>query len=191
MSHGDETPATKAAHGADPHERRRKVVSGLRLEIEKIVARILFLWVMFGLFELLHTVILVRQNIDYTAHGLALFNAIVMSKVLLIAEDMNFASRFHESRLIYSIIYKSAMFSVLFMVVHLAEETIKGVIGGHGLMASLPHIDHLSVVVCTAAILFIALLPYFAFREVGRVMGQDKLWALILKERKPLPAAEA
>jgi len=179
---------------AHPHahgERRKKVASTLKLEIEKLLVRILFLWVMFGLFELNHTVILAREHIDYSLHGLALINAIVMSKVLLIAEDLNFASRFHESRLIWSILWKALLFALLFLVIHVIEEVIKGLIGGHSLVESLPHPGGFYVVLCSTAILFTALTPYFAYREVGRVMGEQKLRDLIFKQRPPAAQASA
>jgi hypothetical protein len=182
------TEAAKThAHG----ERRKKVVSTLKEEIEKLLVRIAFLWVMFGLFELNHTVILAREHVDYSLHGLALVNAIVMSKVLLIAEQLNFASRFHESRLIWSILYKALLFSLLFLVIHVIEEVIKGLIGGHDLMASLPHPASFSIVLCSTAILFTALTPYFAYREVARVMGEDKLRDMIFKKRTPAAQASA
>jgi hypothetical protein len=138
---------------------------------------------MFGLFELYHTIILDKEHVDYSVHGFALVNAIVMSKVLLIAEDLKFASRLHDGRLIYSILYKSALFALLFLVVHMAEDVIKGLIGGHDLMASLPHPGGVYVVLCAAAILFTALVPYFAFREIERVMGEQKLHDMIFKRR--------
>jgi hypothetical protein len=179
MPEASQPPATPHVHG----ERRKKVVSTLKLEIEKLLVRILFLWIMFGLFELYHTIILAKEHVDYSLHGFALVNAIVMSKVLLIAEELNFAHRFHESRLIYSILYKSLLFSLLFLVIHVVEDTIKGLVGGHDLVASLPHPANFYVVLCSAAILFTALTPYFAYREVARVMGEDKLRDMIFKRR--------
>ena len=173
-----------------PQGAKRSLAARVRHEVEEIVVRILFLWVMFGLFELNHTAILAKEHIDYWPHGLALINAIVMSKVLLIAEQMNFARQFHERRLVWSILYKSAMFSILFLVVHVAEEVIKGLFDGHRFFASLPQGDQLQLALCSAAILFIALTPYFAYREVGRVIGPDKLHALIFKERAPGSAAD-
>ena len=32
-----------------------------------------------------------------------------------------------------------------------------------------------------AAIVFVALIPFFAFRELGRVIGKRELWSLLLK----------
>ncbi len=174
------TGAATVAPGAKPSLGAR-----IRHEVEEILVRILFLWVMFGLFELNHMAILAKEHINYWPHGFALINAIVMSKVLLIAEQMNFAKRFHERRLVWSILYKSAMFSILFLVVHVAEETIKGLFDGHRFFASLPQGEQLQLVLCSAAILFIALTPYFAYREVGRVVGPEKLHDLIFKERAP------
>jgi hypothetical protein len=183
MAEPMEAQMAEAQTPSAPHARVKQVATRAKHTFTQLAVRILFLWAIFGLFELDHAIVLGDQHIDYLPHGLALINAIVMSKVLLIAEEMNFASQFHERRLIFSILWKAALFSLLFMVIHMIEETIKRLVHGDGLSASLPHPASIAVVACTAAMLFIALTPYFAFREVGRVIGEQKLNDLIFKER--------
>ena len=190
MNTTSQSPGVGGSAGAAPQGGKPSFAARARHEIEEILVRILFLWVMFGLFELNHMAILAKEQINYWPHGFALINAIVMSKVLLIAEQMNFAKRFHERRLVWSILYKSAMFSILFIVVHVTEEVIKGLFDGHRFFASLPQGEQLQLVLCSAAILFIALTPYFAYREVGRVIGPEKLHNLIFKERPPGSVAD-
>jgi hypothetical protein len=31
--------------------------------------------------------------------------------------------------------------------------------------------------------IFVALIPFFAFKELGRVLGKDKMWALFFRKR--------
>jgi hypothetical protein len=38
-------------------------------------------------------------------------------------------------------------------------------------------------ILAVGLIVFVALIPFFAFSEIGRVMGEDKLRSLLLKER--------
>ena len=170
MPEANHPPATPRIHG----ERRRKVVSTVKLEFERLLVRILFLWIMFGLFELYHTIILDKEHVDYSVHGFALVNAIVMSKVLLIAEDLKFASRLHDGRLIYfHPLQIGALFALLFL----------GGPHGRGCDQGPDRRSRPDGPACrTRAVSMWCFarrrsfsprsVPYFAFREIERVMGE-------------------
>jgi hypothetical protein len=35
----------------------------------------------------------------------------------------------------------------------------------------------------TVLIVFVAFIPFFAFKELGRVLGEDKIWTLFFRKR--------
>jgi hypothetical protein len=117
---------------------------------------------------------LADQHIGFRFYGLAAINALVLSKIMLIAEGLGFAKRFENRPLIVPIIYKSVLFSFLLVTAYILEEFILGqfhgksaadsfpVLGGGGLIGSL----------CVTALLCIALVPFFAFREIARTVGE-------------------
>jgi hypothetical protein len=39
--------------------------------------------------------------------------------------------------------------------------------------------DSLQGIVSVGAIVFVSLIPFFAFREIGRVIGKRELWSLL------------
>ena len=160
-----------------------KRVAWLIREVKSFAGIVLYLWVVFGLYVLNETIIMGKEHISFAAHGFALINAVVLGKVLLVAEDMNFANGFKQGPLVFPIVYKAFAFSVLFVVFHVAESELVGLFHGEGPVKSFPTIGGGTVkgIVCVIAILFVSLLPFFAFREVGRVIGEDRLWALLFK----------
>ncbi len=84
-----------------------------------------------------------------------------------------------------SIAYKSALFATVFVVFHGIEEMAvaaiasKSIGGGTWFGAAL-----------VWAIMAISLLPFFSLREIGRHMGEGRLWALMFhRDPAASPAA--
>jgi hypothetical protein len=164
---------------ASSHKRIAWVVR----ELKSFAGIVLYLWVVFGLYVLNETIIMGKEHISFASHGFALINAVVLGKVLLVAEDMNFADGFKQGPLVFPIVYKAFAFAVLFVGFHVAESVLVGLFHGQGPIKSFPAIGGGTPkgILCVIAILFVSLLPFFAFREVGRVIGEDRLWALLFK----------
>lgn len=161
-------------------------------EFKQLLVIVLYLWVIFGVYVLCETVVLAKQHISFLSHGLALINAIVLSKILLIAEDLNFADRFKDRPLVYPIVYKSFAFALLIVAAHVGESMLVGLWHGESATQSIPSVGGgtLKGFLCVIALMFVALIPFFAFREVGRVIGEDKLWSLIFKRPEHLPSCD-
>ena len=146
----------------------------------------LYLWVLFGLFVIHQSIILAQEHINYKAQGFAIINALILAKVMLIGEDLHLGKRFEDKPLIYSIFYKSLVFAVFFIGFHIIEEVVVGVIRGRTIAQSFPAIGggSLQGILSVGAIVFVALIPFFAFREIGRVIGKSELWFLLISRGK-------
>ena len=164
--------------------RRRDLKQRILDEVIKFSAIVFYLWVMFGTFALHESVVSAKDHINYHFYGFALVNALILGKVMLIAEDLHFADWFKDKPLIYPILCKAVAFSILFLVVDVVEEVIVGVIKGMTIGQSIPDIGggSLSGAVFVGIILSVALTPFFAFREVGRVLGERQLHSLVFTE---------
>ncbi|MGP8232287.1 MAG: hypothetical protein ACLQL2_06420 [Methylovirgula sp.] len=161
----------------------RDLIAWAKQETKRLIAIVLYLWVTFGLYVLSETIVLGARHINFASHGFAIINAVVLAKVLLIAEDFNFADGFKDKPLVYPILYKAFAFAVLFVAAHVIESELLGLRHGKGAIASFPPIGGGTVkgFLCVVALMFVALIPFFAFREIGRVIGEDKLWDMIFK----------
>jgi len=143
----------------------------------------LYLWILFGLFLLHESIVLAKHEIPFTRYGVAFINAWILAKVMLVSEDLNIARGFENKALIYPVLYKSVVFAVVFVVFYALEEVLIGLWHGKTVTGSIPEIGggSLTGILSTGLIVTFALAPYFAFREVGRVIGQDKLRALFFR----------
>jgi hypothetical protein len=71
------------------------------------------------------------------------------------------------------------------MFFEMVEETIVGVFRGKSVAESIPNIGGgtFAGLAIVAGIASVSLIPFFAYREVGRIIGRDKLRAILLKAR--------
>jgi glucan phosphoethanolaminetransferase (alkaline phosphatase superfamily) len=155
-------------------------------EAKKFSMIVGYLWVVFSLFEL-HTWIVLRQHnlaagIGYRL-GFSIINVIVLGKVIFFAEAMRVAERLRNKPLLYPIIYKSAVFSIILVCFHIVEGVLVGMFHGRTMVQSIPAMSGGGVegILLVGAIAFIVLMPFFAFREFARIMGEEVVKSLIFR----------
>jgi hypothetical protein len=162
-------------------ERKRDFKQRVFDQVIQFLAIAFYLFVMFGVFALHESVVSAKDHIEYHFYGFALLNALILGKVMLVAEDLHFADWFKDRPLIYPILCRAIAFSILFLVFDVVEEVIVGVLKGKTIGESIPSFasEGLSGVLFWGIILAIALIPFFAFRAVGRAIGERELHALM------------
>ena len=175
---GGASPAEKGSPNGDRPNLKERAVHQLR----EFLAMFIYLWVLLALFVINQSAILVREHHNYQAHFFAFVNALILAKVLLIGEDLQLGSRLRDKPLIYSIFYKCFVFALFIIGFHILERMIVGVLHGKSIAQSLPDVGGGSVpgILSLGVTLFVALIPFFAFREISRVIGRGQLWSLLL-----------
>jgi len=175
---GSPSPAEKGS----PSARKITLKEKATFQLKEFLAMFIYLWLILALFAIHRSIILAEQHLNYQAQGFAIVNALILAKVMLIGEDLNLGNRFREKPLVHSILYKSLVFAVFFICFHIFEEVVVGVFRGKTVAQSLPTIGggSLQGIMSVGAIVFVSLIPFFAFREIGRVIGKRELWSLLL-----------
>jgi hypothetical protein len=145
----------------------------------------------FFVFMMHEWTVLASHQISFRFYGLAVVNALVLGKIMLIAEHLHFADRFEVKPLIYPIAYKSIAFSVLLMAAYIIEEIAVGLFHGKTVAESFPEIGGggLAGVLTTAAIMCVALVPFFSFREIARIVGEAEFRILMLGAPREKPTS--
>jgi phosphatidylserine synthase len=145
-----------------------------------------YLFLLFGILALHEAVASAKDGIEYHFYGFAIVNALVLGKVILVAEDFRFAEWFREQRPIYAILAKSVAFTILLLIFDIVEEVIVVTFKGKTIGESFPHIgDGSPRAFLFAIIIFsIALIPFFSFTEIGRVFGERELRSLFFTPAK-------
>jgi hypothetical protein len=157
-------------------------------EAKKFAVIVGYLWVLFVLFEI-HKITILRGQSPATPLGyqvgFAFINALILGKIILIADAFSFGEGFKNRPLVYAILFKSAAFSVLLVCFDILEEVIVGLVRHKTMTQSMPTLGGGGVagVLLVALMVFIVLIPFFSFREIARVIGEDELLSILFKRR--------
>ncbi|MFG1479252.1 hypothetical protein V5F53_11405 [Xanthobacter sp. V4C-4] len=161
------------SEGASRPTLRARLIGEFRLFFTLFI----YLWVLLGVFVLHEDIVLREHGGGVVFQGFALLNALVLGKVMLIAEHLDLARGLRKKPAIYSILLEALLCTVLFIVFHVIERLvvslIRGPQGGE---------DSLSTggggylgVVLIAVVLFVSLLPFFAFKNLTRLIGWPRM----------------
>ena len=155
-------------------------------ELGEFLKIFLFLAPLFCAFSTYRMLLLDQFGEKYFAYGAALFNALVLSKIILIGEYLRLGKWQEHKPLIYSTIYKSFVFTLLVAVFHILEDAVKGVLHGEGLVGAFPALGGRGIgeVLARSLVMFFAFLPFFAWRETGRALGERRVADLFLRSRE-------
>jgi hypothetical protein len=178
QTQGGPSPAEKGSPSEHKPGLKAKAVD----QFKEMLVITIYLWALFALLIINQSIVLARAEPDYQAHGFAIINALMLAKILLIGEDLHLGSRFRDKPLLYSILYKCFIFTLFIIGFHFIERVIGGVVHGRSIAQSFPTIGGGSVqgILSVGATVFVALIPFFAFREIARVIGHRELWSLLL-----------
>jgi hypothetical protein len=168
-----------------PIPRQRDLKERASEEFKRFIVIFLYLWIVFGLLSIHTSLVLSQRHLDYQEHTFAIINAFVFAKVLLLGEHFRLGTRFAHKPLIYPILHKCFVFTVLLISFHIIESVAVGVWRGNTIRNSIPPMLGWSPhgLLAVGAICFVLLLPFFGFREIARVMGRREMRALLFGQR--------
>jgi hypothetical protein len=115
-------------------------------------------------------------------YGFALLNALVVAKVILIGEYSHLGRKHEDKALLLSSAYKAFLFGVLVFGFHIVEEAIKRLLHGQAVSGAFSDV-RIDVTLARSLVVFCTFLPFFAFRELRRVLGEDKFNDLFFRAR--------
>jgi beta-phosphoglucomutase family hydrolase len=125
-------------------------------------------------------------------YGTGLVNALILAKVIATGEILQLGTRHKNRPLIFSTIWKSFVFALLAAAFSIVELTVRGLFRGGGITAGVSSIGNTggAELLGRSLVMFFAFIPFFALREIGRVLGEGKLEDLFLRPRT-LPGSQA
>jgi len=176
----DQAAGTQAA--PDRRSRPRKIMARLVHEVRQFAVMFIYLWLMLALFAIYKSVVLIEYPINYPSQSLAFVNALVLAKVMLVAEDIGLGTRFQRRWLVYSIVHKSFVFTLVLLCFYMIEHTAFAMWAGIPIPDAFPKFGGkgAEAIVAISLVMFVALIPFCAVKEMGRVLGSGSLWTLLL-----------
>lgn len=162
----------------------------VRHELREMAVIFLYLATFFCALATHSTLLLHEFHVSYFAYGTALLNALIMSKVIMLGEYAGLGSKQESKPLIITAILKAFQFAVLMVVFHVVEEVVKHLLHGHSAASAVRELmsGRLTEILARNLVIFFALIPFFAFREFRRVLGDERYQELVFRRGAAGPA---
>jgi len=152
-------------------------------EMRELLAIFLYLALFFCTFATYRRLVLREMGIGYFHYGAALIKALVLAKVVLLGQHVRFAKIFNDRPLIVPTLYKVILFSLFALIFDIIEHIIGSLIHHDGIAHAFTEILSVGWVelLTRAMVMLFAFLPFFAFTETARVLGEGRLGDLFLR----------
>ena len=160
----------------------------LKHELIEYAVNAAYLAIVFAAFTWYRRLILASYDIAYTNYWFALIEALILGKVIMIGSIFRLGRSLEDKPLIFSSLYKTAVFCLFCAAFTVAEHTVVGLWKGAGLTAGMHEIAEKGghEVLANTLMLFVSLFPFFAFKELGRVAGRERLQDIFFIRRPDL-----
>jgi hypothetical protein len=170
---------------SSPDGKKRDLKKKIFHEMVEYWINVAYLTLVFAAFTQYRRFVLAAYDITYTNYWVALIEALILAKVIMIGAVFRLGRGLEQKPLIYPTLLKTVVFSLFVGVFTLIEHWIKGLWRGKGLAGGLVELlgkgHHELLAGCLVT--FVAFIPFFAFRELGRVLGEDKIRVLFFRRR--------
>jgi hypothetical protein len=168
-----------------PDKKKRNLKKKIAHEVVEFWIIAAYLTLVFAAFTQYKRLILAAHDITYTNYWVAVIEALVLGKVVMIGDALRIGRRLEHKPLIYSTLLKAVVFSLFIGIFTVIEYTVKGLFKGLGLMGGIDSLlgkgHHELLAGCLVT--FVTFIPFFAFRELGRVLGEGKIQDLFFRRR--------
>jgi len=157
----------------------------MRHELVEYGINVIYLTLVFASFTQYQRLVLAAHDIAYTDYGFALIEAFILGKVIMVGRIIHLGRGFENKILIYPTLYKTLVFTIFVVIFKVFEYAIKGLVTGEGIAGGLAEFTEkgFHIIVANSLVVFVALIPFFAMKELTRVFGSEKIVALFFRPR--------
>jgi hypothetical protein len=163
-----------------------KLTEKVRSEFIEYAINVVYLTLVFAAFTQYRRFLLAEYSITYTNYWVGLIGALVLGKVIMIGSVFRLGRWLEDKPLIVPTIYKAFLFCGFILVFRVVEYAIKGLLHGDALADALVEFfaqKGVDDVLANSLVVLVALIPFFAVKELGRVLGRERVAALFFRNR--------
>lgn len=154
-------------------------------EMSEYFVNFVYLAVVFSTFATYRRLILAVYQVSYLNYGIAVIEAAVLAKIILLGETVRLGRRHEDKPLIIPALYKTLVFALWVIIFKILEYMIRGLLRGRDLTEEFQDLIGRGgyEILANALVVFAAFVPFFAIKELGRVIGREKLRELFFRRR--------
>lgn len=147
--------------------------------LNEFLSAFVYLYICFGSLLLYKATILREHGIDYVPLGLALGKALLLAKFMLIGHKLHVGENV-PGTLMRVIAFKSGLFLLVLLGLTALEEAIVSLLHHRTIADAFQLSDgKLGEAIAASLLLLLILIPYFAYKELDRVLGEGRMLELL------------
>ena len=173
----------------DDHKKKKNWKQRLFHELTEYWINFTYMAIIFSAVVFYRRLVLAEYGIHLDDYFIGVIKALVIAKVVMIAAFLRISRKFENKPLILPVIYKALFFTLFVMLFDITEMLIRGLIHNPVLTEVFSELkNHITSVWLGAALLiFFSFIPFFAFKELSRIMGVEKIRSLFFRKRMEKP----
>jgi hypothetical protein len=159
-------------------------------ELTEFVIIAVYLYVCFAALAYLKSAILHAHGILFAPFGFAAVKALICAKFVLVGRALHLGERFKALPLIWPTLHRSLTFLLLLLILNALEEIVVGLVHHRNVADSLADFGGgtLDQLIATSVVMLLILIPFFAFRSLGDVVGERNLVRVFFLQRHNIDA---
>ena len=157
-------------------------------EARRMLVITAYLWVLFSVFEVHRVAVLRGQHLPTSYRiGFSLINALILAKVILVADALHAGKRKAGTTMFAAVMFKSGILAIILVCFNVVEDVMVGLFHGKTLAESVPEVagGGLEGQLLVGLMIFVVLIPFCAFEELRRAIGQDAFNDLLFRRKTP------
>jgi len=157
-------------------------------EFKELLIVTAYLYVTLGAMILMKAAVLHVHGIGSAVWGVAIVKAVVLAKFMLLGHAMKIGERDTNMPLVWPTLHRAFLFLLLLIVMTIIEEAVVGLFHGQSIAVSLGDLfgSRLQETLAGYLLMLLVLIPYFAFRVLGEVIGEGRLTRMFFVAREPV-----
>lgn len=157
----------------------------VRHELNSYAAAALYLFLCLGAIQFYADAVLRAEGVPLMPIGFAAIKALILAKFLLVGEALHLGERFERHPLIVPLVWRSVLFLLLLLALSALEVVVAGLLHGEQLGQIAGEIGGGTWMrrLAGSLLLWLVLLPYFAFRLTSNALGPGVLQQMFLGPR--------
>lgn len=151
-------------------------------ETKQFLMDFLYLALLIGTFNTYRWLLMSEYHVGYFVYGYGLIEALALAKIIVVGESLGIGKGFSNKPLIIPTLYKTMLFALFVLAFGILEHLITGFLHGKNLVAVFQELIKTRYeILARILMMFVAFLPFFAFRETKRALRGVKLYDLFFR----------
>ena len=165
-------------------EKKQHLKEKAEEELKLFVLIFAYLFVFFAAFLAYRRMISRELGASYLKYGYALIEAAVIAKVILIGKALGLGAKRTGRPLMFAVLRSSLVYGALVAAFTVLEHVVDGWIHRKNLAETFSEFATKAgpEALGKSLILFVAFLPFFAFWEVGRLVGGKRMFRMFFRD---------